>query len=136
MKNRYNVLFIDDSKIDISYIETMLDIEELPIDACFSPNALQALEHLAVLDPKNFPQAIIIDINMPLMDGFGFVEEYKKKFHAQHSETLLYISSSTYRLSEIEKAKKMNIVQDFVGKPIQSSFFETHIFPLIDKVQT
>ena len=134
MKNNYSVLFIDDSKIDNTYIETMLEIEELPIDAQFSPNAIHALEFLATLTPDQFPQVLIIDINMPLMNGFEFVEAYQEKFYAKYPDTLLYISSSTYRLSEIEKAKNLSAVKGYIGKPIASTFFRKSVFPLIDKV--
>jgi len=134
MKNNYSVLFIDDSKIDNSYIKTMLEIEELPIDAQFSPNAIHALDLLATLTSDQFPQILIIDINMPLMNGFEFVEAYQEKFYADYPDTLLYISSSTYRLSEIEKAKNLSAVKDYVGKPIESKFFRETVFPLVDKV--
>jgi len=134
MKNKYRVLFIDDSKIDKSYIETMLDIEALPIIAQFSPNALHALEYLADLGKDQFPQVLIIDINMPLMNGFEFVKAYEEKIYSSHPETLLFISSSTYRLSEIEKAKNLTIVTDFIGKPIQSQFFHDVVFPMVDKI--
>lgn len=63
------------------------------------------------------PELIFLDINMPIMDGFGFLEEFKKVADCHSSSlNIILLSSSNYPL-DLEKAKKYPIV-DFVQKPL------------------
>jgi len=133
MESKYRFLFIDDSDLDNAYVKMMLDIEEIPIIRHFSPSAIHALEYLQDLSEDTFPHVIIIDINMPLMDGFEFAEVYKEKYYPSYPKTKLFITSSTRRLSEIEKAKSFDIVVDFIEKPISSKHFGEKIFPILGK---
>lgn len=134
MKNlKYKFLFIDDSEIDNSYIKMLIEIEDLPIEAHYCPSAIDALAYLQLLEEATFPQVIVVDINMPLMNGFEFVEKFKKDFYPKYPKTKLYISSSTRRISEIEKSRRLKIVEDFIAKPVSSDFFVENVFPMIPK---
>lgn len=131
MDNKYRFLFVDDSNLDNAYVKMMLDIEQIPITTHFSSSGIHALEYLDGLPEDNFPHVIIIDINMPLMNGFEFAAKYKEEYHSAYPETKLFITSSTRRLSEIEKAKNFDVVEDFIEKPISVNHFEEKIFPII-----
>lgn len=129
---KYNFLFIDDCETTNTYIQLLIEIESLPIIANFKMNGLQALEYLQGLSANEFPDVILVDLNMPLMDGFEFVDHYKRQFYPQHSSTLLYAMSSTRILSEIEKIKTEEIVEDFLEKALPLELFQTSIFPLLE----
>jgi CheY-like chemotaxis protein len=66
----------------------------------------EALEYL--LSSTEFPDVILLDINMPRMDGFSFLEEYQKL--AVSKNCLVFILST----SQIEKHKKMAFSYPFV----------------------
>lgn len=119
----FNTLFVDDTEGDNNYIRLLIDIQKLPIDAHFEPTGKNALDYLDNLSKDDFPKIIFVDINMPLMDGFEFIEAFEQKFYPAHKNTMLFIMSSSHRLSEIEKAKSISSIVDFIQKPLTKDVF-------------
>ncbi|MEM8907157.1 MAG: response regulator [Bacteroidota bacterium] len=131
MDEKYRFLFVDDSELDNSYVEMMIRIEGLPIDPLFIRDARLALEYLANVEEQAFPQILVVDINMPLMDGFEFVQRYEELYCAKFPQSKVYMTSSTRRMSEISRAKQVQIVEDFIEKPISPLFISEKVFPMI-----
>jgi CheY-like chemotaxis protein len=75
----------------------------------------EAMEALKVAG-ADFPDVIYVDINMPLQNGFEFVELYEEQFMALHPRTRLFMLSSSLRLDDREKAMAYDSVDDFVSK--------------------
>ena len=67
------------------------------------------------------PDLILLDINMPLFDGWEFLEEFKKLKHLILKPISIYIVSSSISQADINKAKFHEEVIDFLTKPIESS---------------
>ncbi len=126
--SKLRLLIIDDSEIDNDYFKLLIELESINIDYVIQTNGLLGLEYLATLSKDQFPQFILVDINMPLMNGFECVREYEKLFHPKHPNTQVFMMSSTRRLSEIEEARKSNIVVDFIEKPLTKEHFDQFFF--------
>ncbi|MEM9822437.1 MAG: response regulator, partial [Bacteroidota bacterium] len=92
MKNskQHNLLFIDDSETEISFIQLLIEIEKLPIIAHFERTAQEGLEYLKSLTQDTYPAVVIVDINMPLMNGFEFAQAFEKKIAALAPNTKLF----------------------------------------------
>lgn len=117
-------LIIDDSEIDNNYLELLIDIESIDVNYSICSNGILGLEYLQKCEPEDFPEFILVDINMPLMNGFEFIREYEQQFAQHHPNTKLFVISSTRRLSEIEEARKSDIVIDFIEKPLTKEHFK------------
>ncbi|SIQ29891.1 response regulator [Maribacter ulvicola] len=65
---------------------------------------------------QRMPDIILLDLNMPVMDGWGFLEKFSKLPIVNKPQ--IYIVSSHFGANEIEKAKKYELVQDFIVKPL------------------
>ena len=106
----------------VSLLTKLIDIRKLAEEIIVFKNGEEALNHFvsSFKDPQGqpVPQIILLDLNMPIMDGWGFLEELSKHdFPALHNCTL-YIVSSSINPVDIERSKHFNLVKDFIVKPI------------------
>lgn len=123
MNNYQNFLFIDDSQNDNFFTLSIIELDKLPINPHFEINPVEALQYLHRIPDPDFPNIIIVDINMPLMTGFEFVAQYQLDFHNGHPCTLLFMTSSSRRPSEISKVRQNPIVTDFLQKPFSKQIY-------------
>lgn len=120
MKPIDTLALIDDDEtyqfIAAHAIESLELVETLRI---FS-NGKEAIDFLQsnLNQPDQVPDIILLDLNMPIMDGWEFLEEYLilqprigKKIH-------LYIVTSSVDPSDLERAERINAVTDYFVKPL------------------
>lgn len=129
----FRFLFVDDSPTDNKYLSLLIRIKKLPIQPHFEYSPQKALTYLLQCKPEEFPEVIMIDINMPLMNGFEFVDKYIEHFDKRKEDTILYITSSSIQLSDKEKAEKNPYIKDFIDKPFNLKQFEEKILPVLQQ---
>lgn len=120
------VMIIDDNTIDL-YISSRLIIKNN-----FGKKVLQysdATEALKYLQDNqdNFselPQVIFVDIYMPVMSGFEFMEEYDKLSPGLKEHCKAYIISSSIDDNDILRARRDKNVIFFQVKPINIEFLD------------
>lgn len=125
----FRFLFVDDSPTDNKYLSLLIRIKKLPIEPHFEYSPQKAISYLLKCKAEEFPEVIMIDINMPLMNGFEFVEKYVELFQERKKNTILYITSSSIQLSDKEKTAKNPHVKDFIEKPFNLKQFQEKILP-------
>lgn len=117
MDKNYNLLIIDDDEIGNMYLGMILS--DLPFinEYKFENSGWDGLDYLD-LNRENFPDLILVDLNMPEMDGFDFIEKYEQKFYVHHPETKLLVMTNS--ILEIDKKKSLQFksVCHFINKPI------------------
>lgn len=64
------------------------------------------------------PEIILLDLSMPIMNGWQFLEEYTKLNPTIGKNITIYICSSSISHDDITRAKAINEVSDYVIKPI------------------
>jgi response regulator RpfG family c-di-GMP phosphodiesterase len=116
-----SVLLIDDDEIN-NFISIKLIKKALlntEIMACL--NGKFAIEQLSAIknqDPDKLPDYILLDINMPIMNGWEFLEEYKRLNIDPLGKSRIYIISSSVFSNDISKARSYPLVKDFISKPL------------------
>ena len=65
-----------------------------------------------------FPEIIFIDINMPMIDGFQFIENFKKTFSNRFINTKIVILTSSISQNDRIKADKISKGIIFLNKPL------------------
>lgn len=81
-------------------------------------NGKQAIEGLQdiTIQKGTLPELIFLDLNMPIMTGWEFLDEFMKM--DIHEEITLYIVSSSINPIDMDKAKEYEAVSSFIDKPI------------------
>ena len=88
----------------------------------FDPSirVLKALDGAEALDilHRETPDAIILDINMPVMNGFEFLDRYAEEF-AVHAPVVAMLTSS-HLGKDRERAMQYSFVKSYFEKPLQA----------------
>ena len=112
-------LFIDDDK-DTNFLIDLL-IRDLPYmqEYRIMDKAKEALDFLKSHDKTL--SCILVDIKMPEMDGFEFVQQYEKDLAIKFPQTQVYFLTSSIRESDRSRAMEFKTVQDVIVKPLTRS---------------
>lgn len=102
--------FINKSVVANEQIAEMITVKSSPIDA------------LHYLDNKesNFPELILLDIKMPVMSGFEFLDEFSKFTEDKKKQCVIVMLSSSHNNTDIEAAKENIHVKEFLVKPLNN----------------
>lgn len=116
---RKNVLFIDDDEINNFVIQTKMEHSAPGVEAEFCYSARDAFNYLdSEISAGRFPNIIFLDVKMPEMDGFDFLEEYHSRgWHDSFSAKIFMVSSSITE-NDRNKSLKYSAVEEFINKPL------------------
>ena len=129
MKKRLNcILLIDDDSSD-NFIHKMIiknmDIAD-HIDVAL--NGEEGLKYL-LRDNTPVPEIIFLDINMPKMNGWEFMEEYKKLDESRRSKIVIGMLTTSFNPDDKSKSKFTTDIESFNNKPLT----EEMLSQIIDK---
>lgn len=80
--------------------------------------AIITLNNILEEDEGHLPDIILLDINMPVMDGWEFMEEIKKIKSKIKKHILIYIVSSSIAIEDKDKSKTFTDIMGYIPKPI------------------
>jgi len=117
--SRINMLVIDDDDINIFIIKKVIEKTGYEVDMISKSNGQLAVDYLTSIanNVEIFPHIILVDINMPVLNGWEFLEVYEK-LNIQRQKVFLYMLSSSVYEYDIEKAKGFKSVDGFISKPL------------------
>ncbi len=122
------VFLIDDENIFNFINKEIIKMGEFAQKVSSYCNANKALEELRELQKsgKNgFPEVIFLDINMPSMDGWEFMEEFEKFPKEMLNKCNVYMLTSSIDPTEIERSKSFSSLKDFITKPLTAEILKT-----------
>ncbi len=116
-----SILLVDDDEIN-NFISIKLikkAVENTAISACLNGRfAIEELVEIQKHDPSLLPDFILLDINMPIMNGWEFLDEYKRLNIDPLGKSKIYIISSSVFSNDINKARSYPLVKNFISKPL------------------
>jgi CheY-like chemotaxis protein len=86
-------------------------------------NGKEALHIVNSYQEIDLPEVILLDINMPVMDGFEFLEEFYKLKKLNSTKTKVIILTSSDSNKDLERAKSFNIA-GYINKPLTKEKLE------------
>ncbi len=86
-------------------------------------DAIEALTEM-VGQNKELPEIIFVDLNMPIMNGWEFLEDFAKIPNKNREAVTVYIISSSVDPRDLERVKNYEVVNNYILKPISSKDLE------------
>jgi CheY-like chemotaxis protein len=126
MRKFSNVLLVEDDPITVMVCDRIIKMTAFSDNVSSCQNGKMALEHLNSLKDKGagLPEIIFLDINMPVMNGWDFLEEFENMKTIFQELPRIYILSSTVDPEDYKKAKAFSLVENFISKPLSKESLE------------
>ncbi len=114
------IMLIDDDQVT-NMINKKLITRDFNVVVSAYTDAQEALgdiEGIINSSTGEMPDIILLDINMPVMDGWEFLTEFQKLPICATSKCKVFMLTSSIDLEDIEKSKTFTSVSDFISKPL------------------
>ncbi|MEH6513080.1 MAG: response regulator [Maribacter arcticus] len=120
MKKAQVCCIIDDDPIFIYGTKRIIEKVDFCNKIIVYNNGQEAIDGIYELikTKEQLPDVILLDINMPVMDGWEFLVEFKKLQNLFSKKIHIYIASSSVDPRDIERVKNYKEVSDYILKPI------------------
>lgn len=115
-------IVIDDNKLDCFIAEKIISNTGLSDDIKTFTDAQKALDYIR---ERKIPEEkdkciIIVDIQMPLMNGFEFVEAFERLPENTQDNYDIYVLSSTINENDLNRVRNYKTVKHLLDKPLTS----------------
>lgn len=119
------IYLVDDDDIFQYLTRKVIEETKKVQQICEFQNGEAAIESIksAIKERGDLPELILLDLSMPIMDGWDFLDELKRLKPQINSEIIIYIVSSTISPKDIQKVNGYAEVKDYVIKPITRQKF-------------
>lgn len=119
------LLLIDDDEITNFAVDAILSRVNSVKSYEIKDNGWDALEFLKTRQgTSHFPDLIFVDLNMPEMDGFEFIERYEAIFWLQNQSTKINVLSSSVSERDRQRSLGYSCVSEYTYKPLTEKKLE------------
>ena len=122
------ILCVDDDPITLMLCKMVITKATFSKKVATAKNGADALMYFDKLKEPNTsntqPQLILLDLNMPVMGGWKFLEHFCNEAYSAFHSTKIIILSSTIDPEDFKKSKDFPMVIDFLSKPITKELLE------------
>jgi CheY-like chemotaxis protein len=115
-----NVLVVDDAEMDIHFTVNIIKRSSIVKNIIVKQSVLGALDYLQNCKYNRLPvpELIFLDMNMPHLDGFDFIEAFTQLDHHIQNTSKVVMLSASNDPADIEKAVNNPTIKHFIRKPL------------------
>jgi CheY-like chemotaxis protein len=117
------IMLIDDNDDDNFFHQRSIRKADAAETVVVMTKATEALEYLKSKSKADLPELIFLDINMPGLNGWEFIDEFKKISPNFNNSTLLMLSTSQ-NPDDLTKARTEPLIKGFKTKPLTVNMLE------------
>ncbi len=124
-----SICVIDDDPICVFGIKKTLKKANYYNKVLIFENGLEAIRGLEeyLIQGKLLPNIIFLDLNMPIMDGWDFLNDFVKIPNYNRDFVNIYIISSSVDPADLKKVEEFSVINNYLIKPITLEKIETVI---------
>lgn len=119
-----DILLIDDNSTSVFLTEMLLKREGFSNNIRSFLAAREALGYIQQHLPDRVPAVIFLDLNMPVMDGWEFLEALKPHEQQLAQRCHIYVLTSSLAASDAQRAKDYALVSGLIHKPVDSQMIK------------
>lgn len=119
------VLLVDDDEGTNFLNERTIQQSQMVNNIVKALNGIQAIEFLKIKINSKHPQPefILLDINMPAMNGWEFMEAYRQLEDNQKAKIIIVMLSTSLNPDDEKRAREITEINDFRNKPLTLKLF-------------
>ncbi|WP_028978638.1 response regulator [Sporocytophaga myxococcoides] len=119
MKKINCILLIDDDEISNFINETLLKRMGVASEIKVVKNGIDGLKYITIYDEKGIcPELILLDLNMPVIDGYEFLESFDKLIFENKNNVKIVVLSSSNNPRDEERLKNEFGISNYFIKPL------------------
>ena len=123
MKHVQTIMLVDDNKADNVYHKVIINMAGFDGDIVVFQYAEDALAYLQS-EQEKLVDLILLDINMPRMNGFEFLQEYGRLSAAQKAKAVIVMLTTSLNPDDETHARTVSDVRGFMNKPLTVESFQ------------
>lgn len=123
----HRIILIDDSEADNLFHQIMIRRAGFEGEIQMFENSVEALEYLRA-DTESKPTCILLDINMPVLNGFELAEKATPLLKGKPTMVVVMLTSS-HSPEDQARAQGIDIIQGYVSKPLTVTLVSQMLHP-------
>lgn len=120
------VLIINDDSISLKFQQLLVERSNIANSIVTALNGREALDYIDSMSstPRSYPKLILLDIHMPIMNGWQFLDEFTKLHLPNCPDTKVVITSFTIDPRELTRAADYPCVVNFQNTGLSAEFLK------------
>jgi CheY-like chemotaxis protein len=111
-------MIVDNDQVNSFVLKNIITRNYSQAQVSLYPDGAKAFQRLKDNEQlgQDFPAVILLDIYMPVMDGFAFLDQYTERY--AHKDTLIFAMSNSLIKEDQQRANQYEVVKGFITKPL------------------
>ena len=126
-----NIILVDDDPINNFINKRVIQASNVCQRILLFTNGIDAINYIQNENPVEYdlPDLLIVDVKMPVMDGFEFIQRVNKLPHEKTSHFRIFMLSSSQDPRDLQKSRDLG-VKNYISKPLSEEKLKQLAFSL------